>query len=571
MDRESFGQIIQKANIFSHVEEVSLPVLQNGGRAEAFAGEIIVEGRLAKLGIPASRHFPKQSPLFYLLNHQDFGRLPHVDDDGQVCYKQDDAVVLDIHNPVGVMQACFGEAVRTLTDGVTGKNADDFYNEYEAYWGRLLNTLPLLTNIRITDKVSTIKFAKFHNRDVLFASDDDQRRLITFEKLFEGEKSKPKLKDGLFVPLQPGKNFPVPEGKQPLSIGFLRDLVWNNITEENKRALTIALAVKKSDDILVFCLPQPKEHYSLFGVRFSGINYASHPLLIPSTKSKLVPLTVTRVDPEFMLTRGGNGQNYLHKKVLVIGAGSVGGYVCEELVKAAVVNIDVLDKDTLQPENCYRHACGFKYLLEKKPIAVKKKLESFYPHANINAVCLSVESALEKGKVNLSSYDAIIVATGNPTINQYLNEVFREQTPGTPLVFCWLDPYGIGGHCLLTNLPGAGCFQCLYSNDALHNIASFAHREQPKSFSKSIAGCGTTYVPYGSLDAAQTAILTVRKVLDVFSGTEKQNAIFSWKGNDDLFLSQGYRLSIRYRQNAQQLEAAKCEFYQTKCEACGKK
>ena len=38
----------------------------------------------------------------------------------------------------------------------------------------------------------------------------------------------------------------------------------------------------------------------------------------------------------------------------------------EELIKAAVINVDVVDKEILEIDNCYRHNCGFKYINKKR-------------------------------------------------------------------------------------------------------------------------------------------------------------------------------------------------------------
>ncbi len=270
-----------------------------------------------------------------------------------------------------------------------------------------------------------------------------------------------------------------------------------------------------------------------------------------------------------MLTRGGTGRKFIGKKLLVIGGGSVGSLICEEIIKSGILKVDVVDKDILLPENCYRHSCGLRYVNKKKAEAIKTKLEAFYPHAYVNAFSTSIQDALLKRKLDIKQYDAIIVATGNATINQYLNKRFKKEIPEVPVLFSWLDPFGVGGHCLVSNLSTAGCYQCLYSNDNLHNSASFANQTQPKSFSKNISGCGSTYVPYGSLDASQTALLTVRKLLTVLLGKEIKNSISSWKGDAELFLSEGFSLSPRFNQSEQQLEASNDLFYQAKCKVCG--
>jgi len=211
------------------------------------------------------------------------------------------------------------------------------------------------------------------------------------------------------------------------------------------------------------------------------------------------------------------------------------------------------------------------YVGKNKAVAIKGKLESYYPHAVVNAIPLAIEDALQKKKIQLQDYNAIIVATGNATINQYFNKLFRKEVPTTPVIFSWLDPLGIGGHCLVTNINSAGCYQCLYTDNDLHNTASFTDKFQPKSFSKNIAGCGSVYVPYGSLDALQTAILTVRSLINVFLNKEKTNAVFSWRGNSDLFTAEGYNLSPRFFLTEEQLNESKDKFYKPDCIVCGGK
>ena len=72
-------------------------------------------------------------------------------------------------------------------------------------------------------------------------------------------------------------------------------------------------------------------------------------------------------------------------------------------------------------------------------------------------------------KINFNNYDAVVVATGNATVNQFLMRFFKKTIPGKPVLFSWLDPYGIGGHCLVSNISENGCYQCFYTNESLHN------------------------------------------------------------------------------------------------------
>lgn len=567
MDKKTFLELLIEAKILTNVTAGDVPALAKWGLSITACGQTLIEGRRVELAVGVTSDFPRRLPLFFLLNKVDFGTLPHVEG-GLICYAQDDALVLDIDNSLGILQAAFEMAAITLSEGITGKNEADLYKEYGSYWQRLKNSTLLFVDITVHDRVMPISFAKLKNKGPQFAFSENNRSLRTFERLFKNEQKSPTTYKGIFIPLRAGSKIWVPAEGEELTCLQLQELVWPNLTKENQERLRVMLEKTRLVDLLVFCLPQTDGYYTLFGVHLMGINHAKHPLLL-EVPVKIVPLVVSRVDAEYLLTRGGTGRKFLEKRVLVVGGGAVGGYVCDALVKSAVINVDVVDKDILLPENCYRHICGFQYVTENKAKSLKMMLESLYPHAHVEAISLSIENALEQGKINLSVYDAIIVATGNATSNLHLNRIFRQAVPAIPVLYTWLDPFGIGGHCLVTNLTPKGCFQCLYENESLHNRASFADKKQTKSFVKTLAGCSSPYVPYAALDAMQTAELAVRSLLDVFTGKKVTNAIYSWKGNPDLFLEEGYQLAPRFAQTEEQRQQAKSLFVVPNCTVCG--
>jgi hypothetical protein len=571
MEYSEIEQAVRDARVLDDIKVVTFPFTEKRGLAFCVTGTAESSGNRFELAIGFKSNFPVSFPVLFLLNKGDFKDIPHVENDGYICYAKDDDIVLNIDNPVGIIHDGFEMAMTTLHDGISGTNIDDFYNEYTVYWERLGNLDRVLTNIAESDLVTAIHFRNFNKKNLIYAESCGAKKIKNFENIFEAAKNPAPVYQGIYIPLEPSSKIWIPFKETTLTNEMLKELVAGNLSEVNEARLQSILKTTKMEDLLIFRLPQPNGYSCLFGVRIKKIYHQRHPLIDLSTKAAIVPVGVTQIDADYLLVRGGTGQNFTDKKVLVIGAGSVGGYICDELVKTAIVNVDVVDKDILFPENCYRHSCGFIYVFENKAIAIKKKLESFYPHSNVRAYKSSIEKVLQEGEIVLKDYDAIIVATGNASLNQHLNRMFMKEIPGIPVLYSWLDPYGIGGHCLITNLLDKGCYQCLYNNAGLHNIASFADPNQPKGFSKHISGCGSSYVPYGSLDSMHTALLTVSRLTDVFTGKENKNAISSWKGNADLFLAAGYNLSPRFQQASNQLEASRYHFSQPNCNICGSK
>src|SRR5690606_8070566 len=95
--------------------------------------------------------------------------------------------------------------------------------------------------------------------------------------------------------------------------------------------------------------------------------------------------------------------------------------------------------------------------------ALQVQLELMYPFVSVDALPVPIELIVENKLERLKAFDLIIVAIGHPQIELYLNKIFQGTSGVPPTLFTWLEPYGIGGHALLTLNQGlSGCVECLY-------------------------------------------------------------------------------------------------------------
>jgi molybdopterin/thiamine biosynthesis adenylyltransferase len=272
------------------------------------------------------------------------------------------------------------------------------------------------------------------------------------------------------------------------------------------------------------------------------------------------------------MPRGGASEAVSSKRGLLIGCGAIGGFIAHELIRSGITALCLIDNQKLRPENSYRHVSGYVSSDKVSKVdALKESLELYYPYCNISAHAASFEAVIGRGKVKMNDFDFVVVATGNPSTNFYIDTYYRNAKPGTPVIYTWLDPFGIGGHVLITNITSKGCYHCLYDNDDLHNRASWAAplKDQPRPFLRSISGCGTRYTPYSALDASQTAILATRKTMNVLMGNEKENAIYGWRGSTDVFQKEGYKLSKRFTElSDEDLHNTRNGFSSKQCTHC---
>ena len=281
--------------------------------------------------------------------------------------------------------------------------------------------------------------------------------------------------------------------------------------------------LKKNHQLYVFSVPRSVNDRGAFAIELN-----------PKKKGgpKVVYFTVDRRHDSYLKERGGVRGDYSlnDQNVAVIGCGAVGGYLATTLANCGFRNIELVDFDIFKAENLYRHVLPYKYLGKSKVSGLKALLENSFPLMNIK------ESPKDAGawctKNNLDKNQIIFLATGNPVLERYINEVFcSERRLNHILISTWLEPLGLGGHVVLKASDSKGCLNCLYfeGNELkYHPIPSFI--EAGQKVSRNLTGCGGAFTPFSSLDAQQTALLAVR-TMEKFYAKPTKSIYDCWLGD----------------------------------------
>lgn len=601
----SFEEIVSGLHALTNIRTVDKNEYpKNGDFAVVVEGDLEILGTSVTLIAAFDHYFPNHLPQYFLKPYNALGIIPHVDKYGFVCFIKDEGLLLDTEKPLQIIEESLEKVIQLLAGGISGENSHiEFLKEFESYLTFYNDCHEINSIIELSSYVKKVKIALFEEITI---AGDNQIDVINFAYKHIGSlrTKKPKVIEGIYIPLREDTLLKPPPFDDFWGIAEIKRLIFDNITQSNKSLLKRMINERiRSPLLVIICVPQLNGIKTVFGLLFNKFKPLhnrsgrhnqrySNPLKKVDFLFRISPLIINRFDKDFIVPRGGGSSELINKKIALVGCGSVGGHIAIELARSGITDIELFDSDNMAKENIYRHLLGVNSLINQnykkdlssedlvnpKILALKEDIENKLPFTHVNAPSRnkdSIESQLLHNKIDFKKYDLVIVALGNPTIEILINEHFHKTEELPPVIFTWLEAYGIGGHAILSNNKGVnGCLKCLYidplnENKPTTNRASFAAPGQV--FTKSVSGCGSLFTPYGSLDAIQTAIIATRLAIDVLNGRENDNPIISWKGQSDSFLEAGFSLSDHYNISSDQLYESRYLYKVASCPVCGEK
>lgn len=269
---------------------------------------------------------------------------------------------------------------------------------------------------------------------------------------------------------------------------------------------------KTQDVILVFGMRTDHSNVS-FALKIKCRNGHGRTLLekLLSDIVSLEPLPTERMDYTFLCEQIGNEIGLMDKRILLIGAGSLGSYVAFELVKNGAKHLKIYDGDKLEEENVLRWAYGGIGKGTNKATTIQLLLNFLHPEINVEACGenISPEALSEE----ICNKDLVIFTIGSSDEQLKLNSALKKANCPIPTIFAWLEEGGNNSHILLVNYQKPGCFECLYTDSNGEYVNNRARKNLTMAMEHGIIrnGCGGTRAAYG------TAVLlrTTAALLDV--------------------------------------------------------
>jgi molybdopterin-synthase adenylyltransferase len=536
----------------------------------AVKGQVLIDEEEVTLCIGTNHTFPLSLPIVFLQPADTFGIIPHLEGDGCLCYLDPEGLLLNSEKPVEILVEAIERSITLLQNGIRGLNKQDFMDEFRFYWQRAIAEPKSLCSFIFADNTLRQIFAyKETGKDFFFAADsiDVISAYFNSESGFFNSYTR---HNALYIPLESGTILIPPQRNKPWSLSDIQEILRKHLSIKNQKLLKkYQSKKKKKEQLVVLGLPRSNGGRTLIGFVFNDIAN-DELLLINKSKNIPSPIIIYRYDADYLITRGGADIELSKIHSLVVGCGSVGSNIVMDLIQSGITHLTLVDPDILSQENTFRHVLGHKSQFKAKVEALKEEIKSKYPYVSINICSKRIETAIQEKMITLSKFDCIFLATGNHTIELYLNRMIRQLKNNPVTIFAWLEPYSIGGHTLLTHPQRSGCLQCLFTSDShsgYYNKASFAASGQ--SFAKNDLGCNGSYVFYGALDARKTAEQSVRLALDSLRKYEQENPIISWKGSNNLFIKEGFKTSPRYQLSTDLLQQNKYAYINPDCPVCG--
>ena len=521
-------------------------------------------------------------PVFRLAGGYD-GKLAHVGvgRDGRsrtVCVADSESTAINLDRPTQV----YLETVQQHEQMLRRLIEDPEYNrteqlrEFDAHWRILCqserdkyNEVFLTWNGERTERLQVTKPRK-HSSSILNRTHvawASSHRSPAFEEA-GGREKRPIVGKAIGVPLLEVE--PVPADRAALLPWYFR--VTSLMNPETERDFRRLRKRRHHDYWLAFSAPVP-QGTTVFAIRWQSAVRAR----LPSTQReaeegcwKVTPYRARSISRNSLVPRGGGVVDFHKNSVLLIGTGSVGAHLAMMLASVGIGRLTISDPDTFSEENLYRHPLSVWDVGRGKTVALKHELIRRYPWADISADSRRLED-FQDGQF-LQSFDLVAIAIGSPNEERTFADFCRRHDNAVPVLNCWLEACGIGGHAILSIPRRKGCWHCAYVDLVTRRrglTSSLNFLEPGQMVVRSQGGCGAGFLPYNGIAANCTATMAADLAVQFLSSQLGQSSKVSWKGNE----LEATRASLRLTQRCQTFSDSLriLPLYDENCDLCAAK
>lgn len=466
--------------------------------------------------------------------------IPHVQPNtGKLCLYELEGVLID---PClsGLLNQCIEKAKTIIKNGILKTDLDSFIKEFNSYWDSTHNRLEIKL-CRPKKNATVLKYTKSNFKDTFIAAKETSE--IYFWTNYQT------LHNALYFKIKPDRSIYPPDMRHPLSIDFINNLL-KYVSHKQYKKLKNKIT---SQAMLIFDFENPLQNNTssiriCIGIYLDNCNIISeNGILKLNNKTNISPISIYPIDKDFLMQRTNTTENPLRTmNYLVIGCGSIGGYLCDLLAKSGCENITLVDYDSLSEINIFRHLLGSNYNGLLKTEAIKYHITKNIPNVNIQTINQNIENSLNN--LDLNKFDYIFSVTGNQNVNRWLEEYIDKQNIKTKIIYAWNEPLDIGCHAAFIDTEKSGRIASIFEKDFINNCIfdKTAYTASNQKVTIDNTGCGGSFIPYGSDVSIKTAINCITLLKNSIENMLDKNILISEKGNGYYFKRAGLKTSEAY-------------------------
>lgn len=468
-------------------------------------------------------------PMIRLVERPGFlpALTPHVGAHGDLCYFQQDSVVLDRFNPAGSILGCLRQAQQVLERMTTSSvhREQDLQDEFLAYWllGQQRVWPVVLGSVDPgSDSASYFVLGPEGDRKVMICSGREEA--ARFARALNVE---PPRGGAVQCWLIRSESYPAAPAKLPETVHELFDYLklWDRAVYNKVQQVLERRREYLNYSFITFAVNSPAGWlgfgFDLHPTTRQG--YRRKPQLYKQYlhgkggEQKVFRLAITDVSPAFLHSRNLSFPDLRGKRITVIGCGAIGGYLAQALARlgagsGAGGKLKLIDPGFLESENLGRHCLGVSSLFQPKANAVAQELRRHFPEINVEPVVREVETSAD-----LFLADLVIDATGNESVSESLNAFHRaSRRVPPPFLYVWIRGNGECVQALWVDSKKSGCYRCLRLPPGSRYLDERfpALKHKPK---RGFAGCHA-FTPYAVSAPLSAAALATDLVIDWIKG-----------------------------------------------------
>ena len=499
-------------------------------------------------GLKRELHFvvPGDFPAKPLLAYVDpipFLVWPHCDRRGKLCLWIDDRAPVS-----GTAEAIVEEFVKkrlTWLLHITSPHADpavrekEFADEWLSYWqpplqskkgmasNAMLVTPPPTapTELQVCFFTQQFKLPGKREPIVMLADSKDALRQWR-ESLLDHQITDPRP-SALFEPL---KSLPPPGS--PVTLDELKKLLDGHATPGAMDRVKAHLArTGFSNQWLILGLPRDGGHVLAGICLIPNTRQAGHATGYQNKKTQaerkrnqekdpvwtVAACDVERADPAWMRDRDQDPSlAKMHTKVVaIVGDGSLGSPIVDDLGHYGLGNLVGVDPDTFKAENIGRHELGAEYVRINKVLAHGHRLGANFPHMKVTVIGKQLQDLTDDELNLVLNADLIISAAASWPADNYLIKLKEKGLMTGALLVCWAEPHAMAGQALLS-VSSADDISSQFDPTGGFKKKATVWGEQ--DFERRLPACQAAFRPAGYLGLQSIAAMVAKQAVEFLLG-----------------------------------------------------